>query len=108
MPPQSESPANERMWTVATWALPFVIQVVLGVLLISMWLLGKSGLHNDTFAGQRTVLLFATAIAVMIALVAAAAVFTRASSTARGIGLGTAASAAVVAIRAVVYAFWIF
>ena len=108
VPPQDVSRAGERMWAVATWALPFATQLVFGVLLASMWLLGRAGFHDDTFSGQRTVLLLATAAAVVIALVVGAAAFTRASSTARGIGLGAAASAAVVAIGAVVYAFCIF
>lgn len=104
VPPQDVSRAGERMWTVATWALPFAIQVVFGMLLVSIWLLGKAGFHNDIVSGPRSVLLLGTAMAVVIALVVATAVFTRASSTARGISLGTASSAAVVAIGAVVYA----
>ena len=108
VPPQDVSRAGERMWTVATWALPFAIQVVFGMLLVSIWLLGKAGFHNDIVSGPRSVLLLGTAMAVVIALVVATAVFTRASSTARGISLGTSSSAAVVAIGAVVYAFCIF
>ena len=39
VPPQDVSRAGERMWTVATWALPFAIRFVFGVLLVSIWLL---------------------------------------------------------------------
>ena len=35
---------NERVWSVATRSGPIVIQFVLGLVLISMWLLGKTSL----------------------------------------------------------------
>lgn len=90
----------------ATWSAPLVIQPVFGAMLIAMWLLGKAGFHNDTRAGERTILLIAIGIAVTISLVIAGVLLRRSSSTARGIGVGVAGSAAVVLIGGPVYAFW--
>ena len=100
---------DQRVWTVATWSIPFVVQLVTGAVLIAMWLIGKwTPLQPNTSAGTRSTLLTAIGIAVGIFLVVAAALVTRSSSTTRGVGLGTAASAAIVLIGGVVYAFWLF
>ena len=85
-----------------------MVQPVMGVLLIAMWLLGKTGLPNATFAGQRTLVLLATGIAVIVSLICSGLLFLGKSPTARGVGLSTAGSAALVAIGAVAYAFWLF
>jgi hypothetical protein len=74
-----------------------------------MWLIGKwTPLQPNTSAATRATLLIAVGIAVVISLPVAAALFMRSSSTTRGIGLGTAASATIVLIGGVVYAFWLF
>jgi hypothetical protein len=99
---------DERAWSAATRSAPITIQLVLGVLLITMWLLGKSSfLAHDTRAGERATLLVAIGITALIGLLAGGALVTRGSSTARGIGLSVAASAAVVLIGGAGYAFWI-
>ncbi|GAY14070.1 hypothetical protein [Mycobacterium sp. shizuoka-1] len=100
--------SGKASWSVATWTLPFVVQPLLGVVLVAMWLLGKTGLPNNTFASQRTLVLLATGIAVIVALVCAGLLFPRKSPTARGLALSTAGSAALVAIGAVAYACWLF
>lgn len=110
MPPTAVNsrPLDERVWSVATRSSPIVIQLVLGVLLIAMWLLGNwsSTGHDDAHAA-RLALLVATGITVVISLIVAAALLRRDSSTTRGIGLSTAASAAVTLIGAIPYAFWL-
>jgi hypothetical protein len=100
---------DQRVWAVATWSIPFVIQLVTGAVLIAMWLIGKwTPLQPNTSAETRSTLLIGIGIAVVIFLAVAAALVTRPSSTTRGVGLGTAASAAIILIGGVVYAFWIF
>ena len=100
---------DQRVWAVATWTIPVVVQLVTGAVLVAMWLIGRwTALQPDSSAGTRSTLLIAVGIAVVIFLAVAAALVRRASSTTRGIGLGTAASAAIILIGGVVYAFWIF
>jgi hypothetical protein len=99
---------DERVWTVATRSSPIVIQFVLCALLIATWLLGRwPPMSPDTADAPRWALVVATGITVVISLIVAAALFRRGSSTSRGIGLSTAASAAVTLIGAISYAFWL-
>jgi hypothetical protein len=92
---------DDRAWTVATRSAPVVIQVVLGLLLVSTWLLGRWSL------APRSAVLAATGIAMVVSLVVAAGLLGRGSPTARGLGLSAAACAAIVLIGAVPYAFWL-
>jgi hypothetical protein len=110
MPPTAVNsrPLDERVWSAATRSSPIVIQFVLGVLLIATWLLGSwSRTGHDGAHAPRLALLVATGITVVISVGVAAALIRRDSSTARGIGLSTAASAAIVVIGAIPYAFWL-
>ena len=100
---------DERVWSVATRSIPVIIQLVLGVLLIAMWLLGKRAfVPQDTIENLRVTLLVATAIAFGISLFAGGALVSRESSTLRGVGLSFAASGIVALIGGVGYAFSIY
>jgi dUTPase len=77
------------------------------VLLVATWLLRRWPLVSNTVDAPRAEVLVATGIAVAISVGVAVALFRRDSSMARGIGLSTAASAAVVLIGAIPYACWL-
>jgi dUTPase len=77
------------------------------VLLVATWLLGRWPLISNIVDAPRAEVLVATGIAVVISVGVAAALFRQDSSMARGIGLSTAASAAVVLIGAIPYACWL-
>jgi hypothetical protein len=77
------------------------------VLLVATWLLGRWPLISNTADAPRTEVLVATGIAVVVSVGVAAALFRRDSAMARGFGLSTAASAAVVLIGAIPYACWL-
>ena len=99
---------DDRVWSVATRSSPVVIQLVIGTLLIATWLLGRwSFVSADATDGPRSAVLGATGITVAISLIVAGALVRRSSSTARGLGLSTAACAAVALIGAIPYAFWL-
>lgn len=92
------------MWTAAARASVLVMQLVPGALLITVWLLGKVGFHNNnSHADQHAQLLTGTGIVVAISLAVAGALLRRTSPTAQGIGLSTATSAVLLLIGAVVY-----
>ncbi|WP_319449904.1 MULTISPECIES: hypothetical protein [unclassified Mycobacterium] len=108
MPPTVDSRRLDvRVWSIATRSSPVVIQFVLGVLLVATWLLGRWSLFSGAADAPRAEVLAATGIAVVLSVGVAAALFRRDSSMARGIGLSTAASAAVVLIGAIPYACWL-
>ncbi|MDT7758296.1 MAG: hypothetical protein QOH27_4194 [Mycobacterium sp.] len=107
MPPVHSRRLDDRVWSVATRSSPVVIQFVLGVLLVATWLLRRWPLVSNTVDAPRAEVLVATGIAVAISVGVAVALFRRDSSMARGIGLSTAASAAVVLIGAIPYACWL-
>lgn len=99
---------DDRTWTVATRSAPVVIQVILGLLLISTWLLGRWSVVADAEHAPRVAVLGATGIAVVFSLGVAVGLLFRDAGAARGVGLSTAACAAIVLIGAVTYAFWLF
>lgn len=100
---------DERVWSVATRSGPVVIQFVLGLVLIAIWLLGKTPfVGRDDHAGESASIAMAIAITVVIAVVVAGVLWTRSSSTARGIGLSVAASALIVLIGGVGVAYILF
>lgn len=98
---------DDRTWTVATRSTPVVIQVILGLLLVSTWLLDRWSLVGDAAHASRVAVLGATGIAVVLSLGTAVGLLARDSAAARGIGLSTAACAAIVLIGALTYAFWL-
>jgi hypothetical protein len=106
--PVDDGPGNERVWRVATLSGPIVIQLVLGVLLIAMWLLGKSSGALDTRGSESAISATAIGITCILSLAAVGVLVTRASSLARGIGLSVAASALIVLIGGVGVAYLLF
>ena len=92
-----------RAWAVATWAVPFVTQILLAVAIAASWLLGK------VFVGAPGAMLFlASAAVVLVVSAATAAVFLRsASPRAQGLALGIAGSYAVVLIGGLLYGVWV-
>ena len=94
---------NERVWRTATWAAPFVIQIILGVAIAISWLLGKywSNLHG---VGQFAVGAGAT---VLLSAAVSAALFARRSPAAQGIAISVVGSCLVAAVGAVIYGSWI-
>ena len=98
---------DDHTWTVAARSAPVVVQVILGLLLISTWLLGQWSLVADAAHASRVAVLGATGIAVVLSLGVAVGLLVRGSAAAKGLGLSTAACAAVVLIGAATYAFWL-
>jgi hypothetical protein len=100
---------DSRFWPTATWAVPFMFQLVLGAMLLALWLLGKVPYftaHNaDT--GGRAWLLTAASVAALIWVPVSGLLIRSRSSRIRGIGMSVAGSVVIVLIGTVVFAFWI-
>lgn len=107
-----ERTLSSRTWSIATWSLPVVVQLVLAVLMASMWLLGKLPIFSTdaNFGGERAWLLTATAIAVLCSGLTAAALSLVASRSPKcqGLAISFAGSAAIVLAGACLYAFLIY
>jgi hypothetical protein len=98
---------DARAWSTATWSAPFVVQLVVGVLLVVMGLLGKWPFAtHGAHAGARPWLLTATVIATLVSLVISGVLLGSQSSRRRGLGLSVAGSSAVVLVGGVLFAFW--
>lgn len=100
--------SDDRVWTVATWTTPFLFQLVCGVFLAAMLVLGKLGFRDNDHVSEGHKVLAATGIAVLIATVVAALFLAARRTTLRGLGFGTAASAAIFLIGALTYVLWLF
>ncbi|XTP35777.1 hypothetical protein ACORG1_05925 [Mycobacterium sp. TJFP1] len=94
---------NSRMWRTATWLAPLTTQVVLALLIVTSWLLGK------WFPGTGPVpLLLVSAAAVLSLCVVAVIVLARsATSRAQGVALSIAGAYTVVLVGAAAYGVWI-
>lgn len=90
---------DSRVWSTATWSSPFTTQLVLALVIVTSWLLGR------WLPGTGAVVLFVAGAAVTFVL---CAVLTKsASSRARGLALSVAGSFVVVLVGGFVYGFWI-
>lgn len=90
-------------WRTATWLAPLTTQVVLALLIVTSWLLGK------WFPGTGPVpLLLVSAAAVLSLCVVAVIVLARsATSRAQGVALSIAGAYTVVLVGAAAYGVWI-
>ena len=94
---------DSRSWSTATWSAPLMTQLVLALVIIAVWLMGKA------IPGTSGVILFLASAAVVFVLCALAtfALVRSESSRARGIALSVVGSYAVVVVGGVVYGFWV-
>ncbi|MGD1283461.1 hypothetical protein ACKUUI_22125 [Mycobacterium seoulense] len=92
-------------WRTATLSVPFVVQIVVGVLLATMWTLGKGLFTTESGHGERGWMLTAAVITTLVCLTLAAALFRTPSPRNRGLALGIAGSSSVVLIGGIVYAY---
>jgi hypothetical protein len=94
---------DARAWSAATWATPFVTQLLLALVVATSWMVGK------VFVGAHGALLFLSAAAVVLIVSAATcgALLRSASPRARGVALSVAGSYVVVFLGGIVYGFWV-
>jgi hypothetical protein len=99
---------DSQTWRTATWPAPFVIQLVLGALILVAQLVGKCALtQKDALLTDRPIVLTATAIPTLVSWVGSAALLSSRSSRRRGLALSLAGSSVVVLFGSVVYALWL-
>lgn len=92
-------------WRTATLSAPFVVQIVLGLLLTTMWVLGKGPFTTEHGHTERSWMLIAAAITALVSLALAAALGQSPSPRNRGLALSIAGSSATVLIGGIVYAY---
>jgi hypothetical protein len=100
---------DARAWSTATWAVPFMFQLVLGAMFIALWLLGKMPyfMAHNADTGGRAWLLTAAALAALIWVPVSGLLLGLRSSRLRGVGLSVVGSIAIVFIGTIIFAFWI-
>lgn len=95
-------------WRAATWSAPFVVQPVLGILLIFMWLLGKWPFEtHSAHAGERAWMLAAVATTTLTSLLVSAALLRSRSPLNRGLGLSLASCSVVVLAGGTIFAYMV-
>lgn len=93
-------------WRTATWSAPFVVQPVLGILLIVMWLLGKWPFDSHSaYGGERTWMFTSTVITTLVSLGAGVLLLRSPSSRNRGLGLSLASCSVVVLAGGTIFAY---
>nr|WP_244168747.1 hypothetical protein [Mycobacterium malmoense] len=96
---------DARAWRTATWSSPFVVQLILGMLLVAMWLLGKWPFDtHSAYAGERAWMLTATVITAVVSLVVGAALLKSGSPRNRGLGISVISCSAVVLAGGTIFA----
>ncbi len=96
---------NTAAWRAATLSAPFVVQFILGLLLATMWALGKGPFTTESGHSERGWMLTAAVITTLVSLALAAALLRSPSPRGRGLALSVAGSSAVVLIGGIVYAY---
>ncbi|WP_231996385.1 hypothetical protein [Mycobacterium scrofulaceum] len=97
---------DTRAWRTATWSAPFVVQVILAMLLVAMWLLGKWPFYtHNAYTGEREWMLTATVVTTIVSLLFGAALLRSPSPRSRGLGISTLSCSAVVLAGGTIFAF---
>jgi hypothetical protein len=102
------SDLDAHAWRTATWSAPFVVQGVLGLLLVAMWLLGKwpFAMHS-AYGGERVWMLVATIITTLICLLVSGVLLRSSSPRYRGLSISIAACSVLVLIGGNIFAFFV-
>jgi hypothetical protein len=96
---------DAQAWRIATWSAPFVVQGVLGLLLVAMWLLGKwpSATHSP-HGGERIWMLAATIITTLICMLVSGVLLRSSSPPYRGLAASIAGCSLLVLIGGIIFA----
>lgn len=94
---------DARAWSAATWATPFVTQLLLALVIAASWLSGEVFVHLHGFVQ----FLLGAAVVLIVSVVTCGALLSSASSRARGVALSVAGSYVVVFLGGIVYGFWV-
>lgn len=97
---------DAHAWRTATWSAPFVVQLILALLIVAMWLLGKwpFGTHS-AYAGERAWMLTATVLTTLLSLIIGAAFLRSTSPRSRGLGISILSCSALVLAGATIFAY---
>jgi hypothetical protein len=96
---------DTQTWRTATLSAPFVVQIVLGFLLLAVWALGNGLFKTESGHSERVLLLTATLITTLTSLVFSVVLLMSPSPRRRGLSLSLAGSSAVVLVGGTIYAY---
>jgi hypothetical protein len=99
------TPENDRSWAVATWWLPFTMELVTGILALVLWMLRRSD-HGGGF--DRAWFLTGVLITAGLSALASAILWRSSSVRIHGIGLSVAGSAIVLVPVGICVAFVLY
>lgn len=93
---------DSRAWSTATWSAPFITQLVLALLIVMPWLLGKY------FVGAAGLVLFLVSAAAVLPVCALTTglLIRSAASRVQGLALSIAGSYAVVLFGGFIFGLW--
>jgi hypothetical protein len=95
--------SDASLWSAATWAAPFVVQIVVGMAIAFSWLAGRYVPEVHGFAqyvsGAAATLVLAAAVGGLLLV--------STSSRGRGIAISIFGSLAVTLIGGLLYGFWV-
>lgn len=98
---------DARGWRTATVSAPFVVQIVLALLLLAMWALGKWLFTTESGRSERAWMLTALLVTTVVTLAVSGALLRSPSPARRGLSLSIAGSLAIVLSGGAVYAYMI-
>lgn len=97
---------DARAWRTATWSAPFVVQLILAMLLVAMWLLGKWPFDtHSAYAGERAWMLTSTVLTTLVSLLIGATFLRSTSRRNRGLGISIVSCSAVVLAGGTAFAY---
>jgi hypothetical protein len=108
MPPSTRARLfDPRAWPTATVSAPFVVQGVVGLLIVNMWLLGKGLFATERGHSERAWMLAATIVTTVICFLVSGALLRSSSPRYRGLSVSIAGCSLLVLIGGNIFAFYI-
>lgn len=92
---------DARAWSTATWAAPFTVEFVIGVMVVVLWALSKLEFFSLL---DRSWVLTGVVLTALVSVLTSGLLLTSPSSRVRGLGLSGAGSAAVVLVGGAIIA----
>jgi hypothetical protein len=96
---------DAHAWRTATRSAPFVVQAVLGLLIVNMWAWGKGLFTTESGRSERAWLLTAALTTTVESLLIVAALLRSPSSRHRGLSLSIAGCSAAVLLGGTIFAY---
>lgn len=95
--------SDRQIWTAATWAAPFVVQIVVGVAIAATWMVGRYGPDVHGFSQY----VIGVSVMLLVAVVVGGPLLASRSPRAKGLAVSVFGASGITIVGGVVYGAWV-